>query len=72
MEKKIISIAIVLTLAFGVILVSSASSIGPAIVVFAQKNQTKASSSSSSSNSNQTTVTPAGKGLCKVKTLSSC
>jgi hypothetical protein len=44
--EKITSLVIVLTLAFGVILASSAS-VGPAIVVFAQKNQTKASPSSS-------------------------
>jgi hypothetical protein len=66
MEKKTTSIAIVLTLAFGIILASSTSSIGPTIVVFAQKNQTKAPSPSSSSNSNQTTVTPAGKQATKI------
>ena len=43
MRKKITSLAIVLTLAFGVILASTAvSSVEPAIVVFAQKNQSKA------------------------------
>jgi hypothetical protein len=62
-EKKTTSLAIVLTLAFGVILASTAVSVGPTVVVFAQKNHTKASSSS---NSNQTTVTPAGKESTKI------
>src|SRR4051794_27264207 len=65
MRKKITSLAIVLMLAFGVILASTAvSSVGSAVVVFAQKNQTKASSSSN--NSNQTTMTPAGKQSTKI------
>jgi hypothetical protein len=57
--RKITSLAIVLTLALGLMLASTIS-VGPG--AFAQKNQTKASFS----NSNQKTITPAGKQASKI------
>ena len=52
--RKTTSLVIVLTLALGIMLISSAAVSGASVVVFAQKNQTK------------TSVTPAGKQATKI------